>query len=137
MTAQVVEARRRTAMTPGGGTDPRPCHHLRVWSVREAAIVLGLGAWISSLFDDEHLDSTFEALVAAARSTSESERPPRNGDRVRSRATDAVRGWTEEVSDDIERREREGGPREVLAGAAERFAPTLTVVSRRGAGGPR
>jgi nucleotide-binding universal stress UspA family protein len=74
--------------------------------------------------------------VHAWRAT-ESERPPRKGERLRSRAADAVRGWTQQVSDDIESDEIEGDPRDVLVRAAERFAPALTVVGRRGAGGLR
>ena len=66
-----------------------------------------------------------------------SERPPRVSDRLRSRAADAVQGWTQQVGDDIDSDEMEGDPREVLVRAAERFAPALTVVGRRGAGGLR
>jgi nucleotide-binding universal stress UspA family protein len=66
-----------------------------------------------------------------------SERPPRIGERLRSKASDAVTGWTQEVGDEIESDEMEGDPREVLVAAAERFAPALTVVGRRGAGGLR
>jgi nucleotide-binding universal stress UspA family protein len=65
-----------------------------------------------------------------------SERPPRTGERLRSQAADAVRGWTQEV-DEIETDEMEGDPRDVLVTAAERLAPALTVVGRRGAGGLR
>jgi nucleotide-binding universal stress UspA family protein len=67
----------------------------------------------------------------------ESERPPRTGERLRSRAADAVQGWTQQVDDDIESDEMEGDPRDVLVRAAERLAPALTVVGRRGAGGLR
>ena len=67
----------------------------------------------------------------------ESERPPRIGERLRSRAADAVRGWTRQVGDDIESDEMEGDPRDVLVRTAERLAPALTVVGRRGAGGLR
>jgi nucleotide-binding universal stress UspA family protein len=74
--------------------------------------------------------------VHAWRSTV-SERPPRVGERLRSEAADAVRGWTEEVGDEIESEEVKGDPRQVLVTAAERFAPALTVVGRRGAGGLR
>ena len=66
-----------------------------------------------------------------------SERPPRVGERLRSEAADAVRGWTQEVGDEIESDEVEGDPRDVLVTAAERSAPALTVVGRRGAGGLR
>jgi len=66
-----------------------------------------------------------------------SERPPRTGERLRSQAADAVRGWTQEVADEIETDEVEGDPRDVLVTAAERLAPALTVVGRRGAGGLR
>jgi len=65
------------------------------------------------------------------------ERPPRIGERLRSQAADAVEEWTQQVGDDIESDEIEGDPREVLVKAAERFAPALTVVGRRGAGGLR
>jgi DNA invertase Pin-like site-specific DNA recombinase len=37
--------------------------HGKTVYVREAAIVPGLDTWIASLFDDEHLDSTCEALA--------------------------------------------------------------------------
>jgi nucleotide-binding universal stress UspA family protein len=67
----------------------------------------------------------------------ESERPPRTGERLRSRAADAVQGWTQQVGDEIESEEMEGDPRDVLVRAAERLAPALTVVGRRGAGGLR
>jgi nucleotide-binding universal stress UspA family protein len=67
----------------------------------------------------------------------ESERPPRTGERLRSRAADAVEGWTQQVADEIESEEMEGDPRDVLVAAAERFDPALTVVGRRGAGGLR
>jgi nucleotide-binding universal stress UspA family protein len=67
----------------------------------------------------------------------QSERPPQKGDRMRSRAADAVEGWTQQVEDDIESDEIEGDPRDVLVGAAERLAPALIVVGRRGAGGLR
>jgi nucleotide-binding universal stress UspA family protein len=67
----------------------------------------------------------------------ESERPPRIGERLRSRAAAAVQGWTQEVGDEIESDETEGDPRDVLVRAAERYAPALTVVGRRGAGGLR
>jgi nucleotide-binding universal stress UspA family protein len=67
----------------------------------------------------------------------ESERPPRTGERLRSRAADAVQGWTQQVGDEIESDEIEGDPRDVLVRAAERLAPALTVVGRRGAGGLR
>jgi nucleotide-binding universal stress UspA family protein len=66
-----------------------------------------------------------------------SERPPRVGDRLRSEAAGAVEGWTQQVADDIETAEMEGDPRDVLIRATERFAPALTVVGRRGAGGLR
>jgi nucleotide-binding universal stress UspA family protein len=66
-----------------------------------------------------------------------SERPPRTGERLRSQAADAVEGWTQQVGDEIETDEMEGDPRDVLVTAAERFAPALTVVGRRGAGGLR
>jgi nucleotide-binding universal stress UspA family protein len=66
-----------------------------------------------------------------------SERPPGAGERLRSRAADAVRGWTEQVGDEIESEEVEGDPRAVLVDAAERLGPALTVVGRRGAGGLR
>jgi nucleotide-binding universal stress UspA family protein len=67
----------------------------------------------------------------------ESERPPRTAERLRSRAADAVRGWTQQVGDEIESEEMEGDPRDVLVRAAELFDPALTVVGRRGAGGLR
>jgi nucleotide-binding universal stress UspA family protein len=67
----------------------------------------------------------------------ESERPPRTEQRLRSRAADAVRDWTQRVGEEIESDEIEGDPRQVLVTAAERFAPALTVVGRRGAGGLR
>jgi nucleotide-binding universal stress UspA family protein len=67
----------------------------------------------------------------------ESERPPRTGERLRSRAADAVQGWTQQVGDEIESEEMEGDPRDVLVRAADRLAPALTVVGRRGAGGLR
>jgi nucleotide-binding universal stress UspA family protein len=62
---------------------------------------------------------------------------PRAGDRFRSEASDAVEGWAQQVGGDIESDEIEGDPRDVLVTAAERFAPALTVVGRRGAGGLR
>ena len=65
------------------------------------------------------------------------ERPERTGDRLRSEAADAVQGWTRPIGDEIESDEMEGDPREVLVTAAERFAPALSVVGRRGAGGLR
>jgi hypothetical protein len=40
--------------------------HPRTVYVREAAIVPGVDAWIATLFDDEHLDSTCEALAAVS-----------------------------------------------------------------------
>ncbi len=40
--------------------------HGKTVYVREAAIVPGLDAWIASLFDGEHLDSTCEALAAVS-----------------------------------------------------------------------
>jgi nucleotide-binding universal stress UspA family protein len=67
----------------------------------------------------------------------ESERPPRTSERLRSRAADAVEGWTQQVVDDVESEEMEGDPRDVLVRAAERVDPALTVVGRRGAGGLR
>src|SRR5262245_48593160 len=67
----------------------------------------------------------------------EAERPPEKGDRMRSRAADAVEGWTQQLDDDIESDEIEGDPREVLVSAAERYSPALIVVGRRGAGGLR
>jgi nucleotide-binding universal stress UspA family protein len=66
-----------------------------------------------------------------------SERPPGTGERLRSQAADAVQGWTQQVGDEIESDEMEGDPRSVLVTAAERIAPALTVVGRRGAGGLR
>jgi len=66
-----------------------------------------------------------------------SERPPRVSERLRSQAAEAVRGWTEQVDDDIETEEVEGDPRDVLVTATQRLAPALTVVGRRGAGGLR
>jgi nucleotide-binding universal stress UspA family protein len=65
----------------------------------------------------------------------ESERPPRTEERRRSRA--AVEDWVQQVDDDIETEEVEGDPRDVLVAAAERYAPALVVVGRRGAGGLR
>jgi nucleotide-binding universal stress UspA family protein len=46
-------------------------------------------------------------------------------------------GWAQQVDDEIESDEVEGDPRDVLVTAAERLAPALTVVGRRGAGGLR
>jgi nucleotide-binding universal stress UspA family protein len=69
--------------------------------------------------------------------TTESERPPRTGERLRTRAADAVEGWAPEVTNDLESDEMEGNPRDVIARAAERFDPALTVVGRRRFGGPR
>jgi nucleotide-binding universal stress UspA family protein len=66
-----------------------------------------------------------------------SERPPRVSERMRSQAADAIRGWTGDVDEDIETEEVEGDPRDVLVSAAQRLAPALTVVGRRGAGGLR
>jgi nucleotide-binding universal stress UspA family protein len=66
-----------------------------------------------------------------------SERPPRVGQRLRSRAERTVKGWTQGVSDEIESHEIEGDPRDVLVNAAQRFDPALTVVGRRGEGGVR
>jgi nucleotide-binding universal stress UspA family protein len=74
--------------------------------------------------------------VHAWRATA-SERPPRVGERLRSRAARTVEGWTQPVSDEIESHEMEGDPRDVLVAAAQRFDPALTVVGRRGAGGLR
>jgi nucleotide-binding universal stress UspA family protein len=74
--------------------------------------------------------------VHAWRAT-QSERPPGTGERLRSQAADAVQGWTQQVADEIESEEVEGDPRDVLVQAAERLAPALTVVGRRGAGGLR
>jgi nucleotide-binding universal stress UspA family protein len=65
-----------------------------------------------------------------------SERPRRTSERLRTRAADAVQGWTAEL-DEIDTEEMEGDPREVLVTAAERYEPALTVVGRRGAGGLR
>src|SRR5262245_15569003 len=66
-----------------------------------------------------------------------SEKPPRVAERARSRAADAVAGWTQELDDEIETDEMEGDPREVLVTAAGRLTPALIVVGRRGAGGLR
>jgi len=66
-----------------------------------------------------------------------SERPPQTSERLRSRAAAAVQGWTEELEAEVETEEVEGDPRDVLVKAAERLAPALTVVGRRGAGGLR
>jgi nucleotide-binding universal stress UspA family protein len=66
-----------------------------------------------------------------------SERRPPTGERLRSHAADEVRGWTQHAGGDIDSEEIEGDPRDVLVTAAERFAPALTVVGRRGAGGLR
>jgi nucleotide-binding universal stress UspA family protein len=66
-----------------------------------------------------------------------SERRPRTGERLRSEASNAVQGWTQELDDAIGSEEVEGDPREVLVAAAERLSPALTVVGRRGAGGLR
>ncbi|HKE75736.1 MAG TPA: universal stress protein [Acidimicrobiales bacterium] len=66
-----------------------------------------------------------------------SERRPGKTERLRSRAADAVEGWTQEIDDDIESDEVEGDPRDVLVSAAERLSPALIVVGRRGAGGLR
>jgi nucleotide-binding universal stress UspA family protein len=63
-----------------------------------------------------------------------SERPPRLGQRLRSRAARAVQGWTQQVSEDVESHEIEGDPRDVLVRAAQRFDPSLIVVGRRGEG---
>jgi nucleotide-binding universal stress UspA family protein len=67
----------------------------------------------------------------------ESERPPRTAERLRTRAADAVQGWTQQVVDEVESEEMEGDPRGVLVRASERFDAALTVVGRRGAGGLR
>jgi hypothetical protein len=40
--------------------------HGRTVYVREAAIVPGPDAWIATLFDNEHLDSTCETLAAVS-----------------------------------------------------------------------
>jgi hypothetical protein len=40
--------------------------HPRTVYVREAAIVPGVDTWIATLFNDEHLDSTCEALAAVS-----------------------------------------------------------------------
>jgi nucleotide-binding universal stress UspA family protein len=66
-----------------------------------------------------------------------SERRPGVGERLQSEAASTVHGWTQRVSADIASGEMEGDPRDVLVRAAERFAPALTVVGRRGAGGLR
>jgi nucleotide-binding universal stress UspA family protein len=66
-----------------------------------------------------------------------SERPPHVGEQLRSQAAGAVQGWTEQIGDDIDTEEVEGDPRAVLVDAAERLAPALTIVGRRGAGGLR
>lgn len=66
-----------------------------------------------------------------------SERPPHVADRLRSRAADAVRGWTQQLDDGVATDEVEGDPREVLVNAAERLDPSLLVLGRRGAGGVR
>ena len=72
----------------------------------------------------------------------ESERSPRTGERLQARAAAAVEGWTQQAgdeidTDEIDSEEMEGDPRAVLVKAAERFAPALTVVGRRGSGGLR
>ena len=66
-----------------------------------------------------------------------SERPSRTGDRLRSEASDEVQEWARQLGDEIDTDEVEGDPRDVLVTAAERIAPALTVVGRRGAGGLR
>jgi nucleotide-binding universal stress UspA family protein len=66
-----------------------------------------------------------------------SELRPQTADRLRSEAADAVQGWTQQVGSDIDSDEIQGDPRDVLVSAAERSAPALTVVGRRGAGGLR
>jgi nucleotide-binding universal stress UspA family protein len=76
------------------------------------------------------------SAVHAWRATA-SERPPRLGRRLRSRAEQRVRGWTQEVSHEIGSHEIEGDPRDVLVDAAQRLDPALTVVGRRGEGGVR
>jgi nucleotide-binding universal stress UspA family protein len=87
---------------------------------------------------DELASATGAVLRAVhAWRASESERPPRISERLRTRAAGEVEGWTQQVGDDIDSEEMEGDPRHVLVAAAERFAPALTVVGRRGAGGLR
>jgi nucleotide-binding universal stress UspA family protein len=76
------------------------------------------------------------SAVHAWRATA-SERPPRLAQRLRTRAERTVKGWTQEVSDEIESHEIEGDPRDVLVNATQRFDPALTVVGRRGEGGVR
>jgi nucleotide-binding universal stress UspA family protein len=66
-----------------------------------------------------------------------SERPPRMGRRLETRAASAVQGWTGEIADAIDSEQVEGDPREVLVSAAERVGAAFTVVGRRGAGGLR
>jgi nucleotide-binding universal stress UspA family protein len=66
-----------------------------------------------------------------------SEKPPRVMQRLRTQTAETVKGWTQEVSDEIETEEIEGDPRAVLVIAAERSDAALTVVGRRGAGGVR
>jgi nucleotide-binding universal stress UspA family protein len=66
-----------------------------------------------------------------------SEKKPKLMQRLRTEASQTVKGWTEQVSDEIESIEIEGDPRAVLVDAAERFDAALTVVGRRGAGGVR
>jgi nucleotide-binding universal stress UspA family protein len=66
-----------------------------------------------------------------------SERPPRLQERLKSRAAQAVEGWTQHLDDEVETDEMEGDPRDVLVKAAERLDPALIVVGRRGSGGLR
>jgi nucleotide-binding universal stress UspA family protein len=96
------------------------------------------GAQRALAWAHELADATGAELraVHAWRAT-ESERPPRTSERLRTRAADAVQGWTQQVADEIDSEEMEGDPRDVLVTAAERFAAALTVVGRRGAGGLR
>jgi nucleotide-binding universal stress UspA family protein len=62
---------------------------------------------------------------------------PRIGDRLRSEAAATVQRLVRDVGAEIDSDEMQGDPRDVLVTAAERFAPALTVVGRRGAGGLR
>jgi nucleotide-binding universal stress UspA family protein len=80
-------------------------------------------------------DARLRAVHAWRRTVSEVK--PRTADRLRAQAADAVRGWAEQVGSEIESEQIEGDPRDVLVTAAQRFAPALTVVGRRGAGGLR
>jgi hypothetical protein len=65
--AGVVEPRQRLLplQVPGGVRNPEEQHAKTVY-VRENAIVPSLDEWIGSLFAEEHLDATCEALAAVS-----------------------------------------------------------------------